>query len=162
MSSSRRFISASTFGCGALLGPIVDPLSQVLDVREVPGIVLLAVQIPGLARSASTHLETQRTLRFGAIRHSSIWVFVNPFTASTDSESDAVRSREANWLAGVSAELGVHDLRIRRAAARRCRGDRALQVPDPVDLFADVGEVEVQMLTSDEVDIVDRSLPRPT
>ena len=84
---------------------------------------------------------------------------MNPLTASTDSESEAVRSRAAIWLAASLCWLASTTSATRRSAGGDVVRDRALQVADPVDLFADVHDVQIEVLAADQVDVVERSAP---
>ena len=102
------------------------------------------------------------TVRFGAIRYSSICGLAKPFTASMDSDSEPVSNRAATLRCSVVLVVRVHGLGDRRP----CRGDivcdRALEIADPVDLLPHIHQVQIQMLAPDQVDIVDRTRPRRT
>ena len=51
---------------------------------------------------------------------------------------------------------------VTAAHGRNVVSDGALEIADPVELLADIEDVEVEVLAADEVHVVRQAAPRPT
>ena len=111
------------------------------------------------ARSASNACWNSCAGRVGATKHSRSCDLVSPFTASTDSESEAVRISAATCDAASLLRLASTTSACAEPPAGNVGGDGPLQVRDVVDLVAHVRDVERQMLAADQVDVIGWPLP---
>lgn len=139
---------------GCAVSPALDSLPEILDVREVPDVVVLLVEVPALLLQF-----VECFVEFGdaAVRNDQVFNEgrLRQALDGIDALGERSRQEQLGGLCGrVVALVVVHDLRVGRAVgAGHVLRQSALELTDADDLLAHVRDLQIEMLAADEIDL---------